>query len=62
MGETRFLRFDAEQKSKSGTTRIAEIISIQKGYVLEFLFVDNAKKSRISEFDRTLQTIQFSEP
>jgi hypothetical protein len=62
MGETRFLRFDAEQKSKSGTTRIAEFVSIQKGYVLEFLFVDGAKKSRISEFDRTLQTIQFSEP
>jgi hypothetical protein len=62
MGETRFLRFDAEQKSKSGTARIAEFISIQKGYVLEFFFVDGAKKSRISEFDRTLQTIQFSEP
>ena len=62
MGETCFLRFDTEQKSKSGTTRIAEFISIQKGYALEFFFVDNAKKSCISEFDRTLQTIQFSEP
>jgi hypothetical protein len=62
MGEARFLRFDAEQKSKAGSTRIAELVSIQKGFVLEFLFVDGAKKSRISEFDRTLPTIQFSEP
>jgi hypothetical protein len=62
MGKVRFLRFDAEQKSKAGRTRIAELISIQKGYVLEFFFVDGTKKSRISEFDRTLQAIQFSEP
>ena len=62
LDKVRFLRFDAEQKSKASPIRIAELVSIQKGYVLEFLFVDGAKKSRVSEFDRTLQTIKFSEP
>ena len=56
-----FLRFDARQGLLL-STRIAELVSIQKGYVLEFYFVDCGKKSRISEFDETLKTISFSEP
>jgi hypothetical protein len=56
-----FLRFDAMQKTRTVSVRIAELISIQKGYVLEFYFLDQAKKSRIAEFDRTLDSIDFPE-
>lgn len=61
LGQRNFLRFDAKQKGKGSSNRVAELISIQKGYVLEFLFV-TTKKHRVKEFDRTLQTIRFSEP
>jgi hypothetical protein len=57
-----FLRSDAEQKSKRSPIRIAGLVSIQKGYVLEFLFVDGATKTRVKEFARTLETIRFSAP
>jgi hypothetical protein len=56
-----FLRFDAEQKGKGGSNRAVELVSIQKGYVLEFFFI-TTKKHRVKEFDRTLQSIRFSEP
>jgi hypothetical protein len=61
LGKMHFLRFDAMQKTRTVSVRIAELISIQKGYVLEFYFLDQAKKSRIAEFDRTLDSIDFPE-
>jgi hypothetical protein len=57
LGGIDFLRFDSEQKKSSN--RIAELVSIQKGYVLQFFFV-GATKARVKEFDRTLDTIRFS--
>jgi hypothetical protein len=62
LGNKDFLRFDGEQGAKTSKIRIAELVSIQKGYVLEFLFVDGAAKNRVGEFDRTLDTIRFSSP
>lgn len=62
LGNTSFLRFDGEEKTKTSPIHIAELVSIQKGYVLEFLFVDGAKKSRVSEFADTIRTLKFDGP